>query len=76
MTMCNPPFHSSLANAQAGMQRKWQQLAQGRSSHKNLKTSTFNYKNLGLGRQIDDLICLFWSRPPWKEKQSMILLGN
>ena len=76
ITMCNPPFHASLADAQAGTQRKWQQLAQGRSSHKNLKTSTFNYKNLGLGRQMDDLICLFWSRPPWKEKQSMILLGN
>ena len=34
------------------------------------------YKNLDLGRQIYDLICLFWSLVPWKEKQSMILLES
>lgn len=27
LTMCNPPFHSSQADAQAGTQRKWKNLA-------------------------------------------------
>lgn len=31
-TMCNPPFHASLAEAKAGSQRKWQNLGL-RSSH-------------------------------------------
>ena len=34
----------------------------------------YEYKNLALVRQIYDLICLFWSLMPWKEKQSIILL--
>lgn len=28
-TLCNPPFHASLAEAQAGSRRKWRQLGQG-----------------------------------------------
>jgi 23S rRNA (adenine1618-N6)-methyltransferase len=29
MSMCNPPFHASLAEAQAGTQRKWRGLGKG-----------------------------------------------
>ena len=47
ITLCNPPFHASLADAQAGTRRKWQQLAQGKSSNKNLKTSTLNFGGQG-----------------------------
>ena len=47
ITVCNPPFHASLAAAQAGTQRKWQQLAQGKASNKNLKTSTLNFGGQG-----------------------------
>ncbi|HEX7455743.1 MAG TPA: RlmF-related methyltransferase, partial [Gallionella sp.] len=32
ITMCNPPFHASLAEANAGTQRKWKNL--GVASHK------------------------------------------
>ena len=52
ITMCNPPFHASLADAQVGTQRKWQQLAQGKSSNKNLKNSTLNF-----GGQGTELCC-------------------
>ena len=47
ISLSNPPFHASLADAQAGTQRKWQQLAQGKSSNKNLKTSTLNFGGQG-----------------------------
>ena len=47
ITLCNPPFHASLADAQAGTQRKWQQLAQGKSFHQNLKTSMLNFGGQG-----------------------------
>ena len=57
ITICNPPFHASLADAQAGTQRKWQQLAQGRSLHKNLKTSTLNSRTLNFGGQGAELYC-------------------
>jgi 23S rRNA (adenine1618-N6)-methyltransferase len=33
LTMCNPPFHSSKADAQAGTERKWNGL--GKSQHKH-----------------------------------------
>ena len=47
ITICNPPFHASLADAQAGTQRKWQQLAQGKSPNKNPKTNTLNFGGQG-----------------------------
>ena len=49
ITMCNPPFHASLADAQAGTKRKWQQLAQAKLPDKNLKSSTLNFKELNFG---------------------------
>ena len=57
MTICNPPFHASLADTQAGTQRKWQKLAQGRSPHKNLKTSILNSRTLNFGGQGAELYC-------------------
>jgi 23S rRNA (adenine1618-N6)-methyltransferase len=38
-TMCNPPFHASLAEARAGTQRKWQNLGNNKSDQK--KTLNF-----------------------------------
>ncbi len=44
-TMCNPPFHASLAEAQAGTQRKWRGLGKsGRSA-------------LNFGGQSNELVC-------------------
>jgi len=34
LTMCNPPFHASLAEARQGAQRKWQNLGKESSKHK------------------------------------------
>lgn len=39
LTMCNPPFHASLADARAGTQRKWQNLGKpegGRTTNPGL----------------------------------------
>ncbi len=44
VSMCNPPFHASRAEAQAGTQRKW----------KNLKVQT---KALNFGGQSNELWC-------------------
>ena len=35
LTMCNPPFHSSLEKASKGTQRKWANLGKGQSSKLN-----------------------------------------
>lgn len=35
ITMCNPPFHASLAQATKGTQRKWRNLGKGRSNKLN-----------------------------------------
>jgi 23S rRNA (adenine1618-N6)-methyltransferase len=44
VSMCNPPFHATQADAQAGTQRKW----------KNLKVQT---KALNFGGQSNELWC-------------------
>ncbi|MEI8125098.1 MAG: 23S rRNA (adenine(1618)-N(6))-methyltransferase RlmF [Parachlamydiaceae bacterium] len=44
ISMCNPPFHATRAEAQAGTQRKW----------KNLKVQT---KSLNFGGQSNELWC-------------------
>jgi 23S rRNA (adenine1618-N6)-methyltransferase len=38
-TMCNPPFHASMAEARAGTQRKWNNL--GRSKHDGKQSLNF-----------------------------------
>ncbi|TAJ80547.1 MAG: 23S rRNA (adenine(1618)-N(6))-methyltransferase RlmF [Gallionellaceae bacterium] len=35
LTLCNPPFHASLAEARQGTQRKWQNLGKESNKHKN-----------------------------------------
>lgn len=45
LSMCNPPFHASLAEAQAGTQRKWRGLGKGGQSA------------LNFGGQSNELIC-------------------
>ena len=48
LTMCNPPFHSSLAEANAGTARKWQNLG------KNIDNKG---KMLNFGGQNAELFC-------------------
>lgn len=45
ITMCNPPFHASLQDAQKGTQRKWRNLGKG------------NSKKLNFGGQNAELWC-------------------
>ena len=45
VTMCNPPFHASLEQAEKGTQRKWRNLAKGHS------------KKLNFGGQNTELWC-------------------
>ncbi|MDD2932558.1 MAG: 23S rRNA (adenine(1618)-N(6))-methyltransferase RlmF [Methylotenera sp.] len=49
LTLCNPPFHASLAEAQAGTQRKWQNLGINTGKSKALK--------LNFGGQSAELYC-------------------
>lgn len=44
LSMCNPPFHASLSEAQAGTRRKWKNL--------KIKTNTLNF-----GGQSNELWC-------------------
>jgi 23S rRNA (adenine1618-N6)-methyltransferase len=46
-TLCNPPFHASLAEAQAGTQRKWRGLGKNQ-----IKTPHLNF-----GGQSNELYC-------------------
>lgn len=48
-TMCNPPFHASLADAQAGTQRKWRGLGK---SNKSAQSTALNF-----GGQTTELYC-------------------
>lgn len=48
-TLCNPPFHASLAEAQAGTQRKWQNLGKNTGKSKT--------KKLNFGGQAAELYC-------------------
>ncbi len=48
-TMCNPPFHASLAAAQAGTQRKWRGLGRG---ERNTQSTVLNF-----GGQTTELYC-------------------
>jgi 23S rRNA (adenine1618-N6)-methyltransferase len=48
-TLCNPPFHATLADAQAGTKRKWQNLGVNSSKTKTAK--------LNFGGQAAELYC-------------------
>jgi len=45
LAMCNPPFHTSLAEAQAGAQRKWSNL--GKVSESNAPAPLLNFGGQG-----------------------------
>jgi 23S rRNA (adenine1618-N6)-methyltransferase len=53
LTMCNPPFHESMADAQAGTQRKWQNLAKNKvkNTAKNAVRPKTNPLNVALNFQ-------------------------
>lgn len=53
-TICNPPFHASLHEAQAGTRRKWQGLSKDRLNKKHVqhKAPTLNF-----GGQSNELYC-------------------
>lgn len=53
LTLCNPPFHASLAEAKAGTQRKWRNL--GKVAAKNTDKSTS--AKLNFGGQANELYC-------------------
>ena len=63
LTICNPPFHASLADAQAGTRRKWQQLSQANTASINaqLKSAQVATRNFGgprnFGGQGAELFC-------------------
>lgn len=52
LTVCNPPFHSSLEQAHQGNQRKWQNLSKGKIRSHQGKASTLNF-----GGQQAELWC-------------------
>ncbi|SFG12273.1 23S rRNA (adenine(1618)-N(6))-methyltransferase RlmF [Neptunomonas qingdaonensis] len=66
LSMCNPPFHASMQEAQAGSQRKWQNLSKGRdqlhskpagnASVKNSRAE-INQPKLNFGGQQSELWC-------------------
>jgi len=49
LVMCNPPFHASIDDAQAGSARKWQNLGQGAPGDQAPR--------LNFGGQSDELCC-------------------
>lgn len=53
LTMCNPPFHRSLEEAQTGTKRKWQGLAKQSAKYAVDKKSTI----LNFGGQSAELYC-------------------
>lgn len=55
LTMCNPPFHASLAEAAAGTQRKWKNL--GRAPDKRATPGKREAPVLNFGGQGAELYC-------------------
>lgn len=53
-TMCNPPFHGSLAEAHAGTRRKWQNLGKNTGKITHVKGSSVK---LNFGGQVAELYC-------------------
>lgn len=51
LTLCNPPFHKSLAEASEGTTRKWKNLNKAKTLHKNKE------KTLNFGGQKAELWC-------------------
>lgn len=58
LSMCNPPFHASMQEAQAGSQRKWQNLSKGREQlHSNpAGNASFNNRSVKTGLVKNSLV--------------------
>ena len=52
LTMCNPPFHASLAEAQAGTRRKWRNLGKAAGNERGGAAARLNF-----GGQGAELFC-------------------
>lgn len=57
LTLCNPPFHASLAEASAGTRRKWQNLGINQSKDKAKGGSRNQAPMLNFGGQAAELYC-------------------
>jgi 23S rRNA (adenine1618-N6)-methyltransferase len=57
ITMCNPPFHSSIEEAQAGTARKLRGLAKAGPKHK-VKPVDGKPSQLNFGGQSNELVCV------------------
>jgi 23S rRNA (adenine1618-N6)-methyltransferase len=55
LTMCNPPFHASAAEAHAGSQRKWRNL--GKTGHAGKSGKSGKSATLNFGGQASELWC-------------------
>ncbi|MGZ8270471.1 MAG: 23S rRNA (adenine(1618)-N(6))-methyltransferase RlmF [Methylophilus sp.] len=58
LTMCNPPFHGSLAEAQAGSQRKWRGLGKEGSKNNVKRDMNDQLAVLNFGGQSNELYCV------------------
>jgi len=57
LTMCNPPFHGSLAEAQAGTQRKWRGLSKSLGKQEAKRAGAHKSAALNFGGQGAELYC-------------------
>lgn len=57
LTMCNPPFHRSLVEAQTGTQRKWKNLSKNASKTLGKTRPKAKSAALNFGGQADELYC-------------------
>lgn len=59
LTLCNPPFHASLAQAQDGTQRKWRNLGKAPNQHQSKKPdkASSTASPLNFGGQDAELWC-------------------
>lgn len=58
ITMCNPPFHASLADAGKGSQRKWHNLSKNSAKNLGVSQSTRKLPTLNFGGQATELYCV------------------
>lgn len=52
ISLCNPPFHRSLAEAEEGSRRKWNQLGKPKAAGSATQSPLLNF-----GGQVDELCC-------------------
>jgi len=57
LTLCNPPFHKSLAEAEKGTVRKWQNLNKTSTTGKGVGKNNQENKTLNFGGQKAELWC-------------------